>query len=63
MRYFECCHYCKPPKRYPGCHSKCSEYAAEKKLWDAYKATENKARHEEALTFQDRRRNKYKKKY
>jgi len=35
MRFFECCHYCVAPKRYPGCHSTCSDYIKQKKLWDA----------------------------
>ena len=26
MNYFECCHHCVPPKRYPGCSGKCPEY-------------------------------------
>lgn len=25
-----CCRYCKPPKRYPGCHSHCEEYKKQK---------------------------------
>lgn len=27
---FDCCMPCKPPKRYPGCHDHCPEYAAAK---------------------------------
>lgn len=27
MNYFECCHHCVAPKRYPGCSGKCPEYA------------------------------------
>ena len=26
MTAFEHCHSCKPPTRYPGCHSECSYY-------------------------------------
>ena len=25
-----CCHYCVAPKRHPGCHGNCPEYATEK---------------------------------
>ena len=28
MNYFECCHHCVAPKRYPGCSGKCPEYEA-----------------------------------
>lgn len=41
--YFECCHYCKKPKRYPGCQDHCPEYAAAKVKHDA----EMEARHKQ----------------
>lgn len=44
MSFFECCHYCKAPKRYPGCHDKCPDYIGSKKLWDAHKEAERLAR-------------------
>ena len=30
MGVINCCHYCVSPKRHPGCHDHCPEYAAEK---------------------------------
>lgn len=30
MGTINCCHFCVPPKRHPGCHGHCPEYAAEK---------------------------------
>lgn len=44
MNYFECCHYCVPPKRYPGCSGTCPEYKAGKEKLDADKARYNKER-------------------
>lgn len=38
MNYFECCHICKPPKRYPGCSGECPEYAEARAKYDADKA-------------------------
>ena len=32
--WFEECHYCKPPKRHPGCHDHCPEYLASKAEYD-----------------------------
>lgn len=32
--WFEECHHCKPPKRYPGCHDHCPEYIASKADYD-----------------------------
>ena len=29
-----CCRECVPPKRHPGCHSRCEEYIAEKARLD-----------------------------
>lgn len=33
-----CCKDCVAPKRYPGCHSKCSEYQKERAAYDTKKA-------------------------
>ena len=38
MNYFECCHVCVPPKRYPGCSAKCPEYAEARAKFEADKA-------------------------
>lgn len=38
MNYFECCHWCVPPKRYPGCSSKCPDYAQARAKFEADKA-------------------------
>lgn len=35
MNYFECCHICVPPKRYPGCSGKCPEYATARAKYEA----------------------------
>lgn len=35
---FECCIPCKPPKRYPGCHDCCPEYAAARAKYEQDKA-------------------------
>lgn len=35
MNYFECCHICVPPKRYPGCSGKCPDYAKARAKYDA----------------------------
>lgn len=32
--YFECCHVCVPPKRYPGCSGKCPEYKEARAKFD-----------------------------
>lgn len=40
----KCCHFCEPPKRYPGCHGKCPEYAAEKAEYDRLKAADAEKR-------------------
>lgn len=49
----KCCHPCKPPKRYPGCHDHCPEYAKERAQHDkdtaAYK---KKLRTEAGITSQ-----------
>jgi hypothetical protein len=44
MNFFECCHYCKPPKRHPGCHEKCGEYKKGRDALDAINAAKDKAR-------------------
>lgn len=41
MNYFECCHKCVAPKRYPGCSGKCPEYAEARAKYDADKAKAN----------------------
>ena len=40
---FECCIPCKPPKRYPGCHDHCPEYAVARAKYDKAVADQNKA--------------------
>lgn len=42
MGFFECCHICKPPKRYPGCSGKCPEYAEQRAKFDERKAIARK---------------------
>lgn len=37
MNYFECCHHCVAPKRYPGCSGKCPDYAEAKAKFNADK--------------------------
>lgn len=44
---FEHCHSCKPPTRYPGCHSDCPYYQADI-------AKYNEAKEEEARQTQER---------
>lgn len=44
----KCCKGCTPPKRYPGCHSHCPEYIAEKALHDKQKADVDRQRNIEA---------------
>ncbi len=39
-----CCHYCVPPKRHPGCHDHCPEYAAEKAEHNRLKEADYKRR-------------------
>lgn len=46
MGFFECCHYCKAPKRYPGCHDKCSDYIEAKNRWEAIREAERKDKYE-----------------
>ena len=44
MGAINCCHFCVPPKRYPGCHGHCPDYAAEKAENDRLKAADAKRR-------------------
>ncbi len=37
---FEHCHFCKPPTRYPGCHSECPYYQADIAKYNAAKQEE-----------------------
>lgn len=39
---FECCIPCKKPKRYPGRHSQCNEYAEAKAKHEQQKSVANK---------------------
>lgn len=39
-----CCHYCVAPKRHPGCHDHCPDYAAEKAEHDRRKAADAEKR-------------------
>ena len=36
--HIKCCRGCVAPKRYPGCHDRCSEYRKEKAEYEAEKA-------------------------
>lgn len=54
--YFECCHHCKPPKRYSGCHAKCKEYLKAKEAWDKVREAERKQREQENIPWSPRRR-------
>ena len=36
-----CCRYCVVPKRHPGCHGHGTEYLAERKEYDEYKAKDD----------------------
>ena len=40
----KCCHYCVAPKRHPGCHGNCSDYAAEKAEHEKLKAADAEKR-------------------
>ena len=39
-----CCHYCVAPKRHPGCHGNCPEYATEKAEHEKLKAADAEKR-------------------
>ena len=47
---FECCHYCKPPKRYPGCQDHCPDGVAAKAKHKELKEADDKARHRNTQT-------------
>ena len=40
MGLINCCHFCVPPKRHPGCHGNCPEYADEKAEHERLKAAD-----------------------
>lgn len=44
MSKIECCHYCVPPKRRPGCHGSCPEYRIERAELDRKNAVELRKR-------------------
>lgn len=44
MSKIECCRYCTPPKRRPGCHGSCPEYRMERAELDRKNAEENRKR-------------------
>ena len=44
MGMFKCCHPCVPPKRHPGCHDRCPEYADEKAEHERLKAADAEKR-------------------
>ena len=52
--YFECCHHCVAPKRYPGCSGSCPEYKEARARFDADKAKKN-----ESLSVKSYMRDKY----
>ena len=39
------CRNCTPPKRFPGCHSQCPEYLAEKEQYEKDKAIRDKQKY------------------
>jgi hypothetical protein len=38
FKFFNSCYNCKPPKRYPGCHATCPDYAKDKADYENMKA-------------------------
>ena len=50
----KCCSDCVAPKRHPGCHDHCSEYAAEKAEYDKLKAEDDKRRKVKADIYNQR---------
>lgn len=54
---FNCCHYCVAPKRHPGCHDHCPEYAAEKAENDRCKEADAKRRKVEYDIYNQRAEN------
>ena len=55
MGFFECCHYCKPPKRHPGCHDNCHDYTEQKKLYNERKFIERQGQPGRLNTFHTRK--------
>jgi hypothetical protein len=59
-RHFQACHKCVAPKRFPGCHDVCKEYADEKA---AYEEIQNGFRQEKSvdacIRYANRRINQY----
>lgn len=47
---YECCHYCKPPKRYPGCHDHCPDKQEVDDFRAERKAIDDKARGRDTIT-------------
>lgn len=45
MGRINCCRYCVAPKRYPGCHDHCAEYAEEKAENDRLRELDAKKRY------------------
>lgn len=56
----KCCKDCVPPKRYPGCHSTCSEYLSEKKEYEEQKQALSLKRQAEQNLYEQRSRQVYK---
>jgi len=50
----KCCNGCVAPKRYPGCHDHCPEYAAEKAEYEKLKAKDDKRRKVKADIYNQR---------
>jgi hypothetical protein len=55
-----CCNGCVAPKRYPGCHSHCNEYIAERAEYDRMKAIHDKERDVRVGIYQQRSDKAYK---
>lgn len=54
------CRFCVAPKRYPGCHSKCPEYLAERAKYDELKAENDKKKVVEGELISQRMASAYK---
>ena len=52
-----CCHYCVAPKRHPGCHDSCPDYAAQKAEHEKLKAADAKRRKVEDDIYNQRAEN------
>lgn len=52
---FECCHFCKPPKRYPGCQDHCPDGIAAKANHKERKEADDKARGRNTATVYQQR--------